>query len=128
MKIFYSFVLKIFLFKKLTTQNSKNATILATTMLAPVGVSYKKEAVIPTTKHKTESTAEQRTTVLKVLQRRIEVSDGKIIRLEISNVPIMRIPTTMVRAVSSAIIKLYTFALVPVAFAKFSSNVTAKIL
>ena len=114
--------------KKPIIQNNKNAIILAATILAPVGVSYKKDAVIPTTKHKTESTAEQTTTVLKVLQRRMEVREGKIISLDISYVPIIRMLTTMVRAVSSAIIKLYKFALVPVAFAKFSSNVTAKIL
>ena len=52
---------------------------------------------------------------------------GKIISEEISNAPIIFIPITIVVAVSAAMSILYAEAFVPVAFAKFSSNVTAKI-
>ena len=46
-------------------------------------------------------------TDLKDLQTRIDVSAGKIIKAEISNVPIILIPITIVNAVSTAIIMLY---------------------
>ena len=48
-----------------------------------------------------------------------------MIRLEISSVPIMRMPTTTVSAVSRAISMLKAPALTPVARAKASSKVTA---
>ena len=64
--------------------------------------------------------AEHITTVLNRLHIRIEVMAGKIIRLDMSREPIIFIPTVMVRAVRNAF--------VPVAFAKLSSKVTAKIL
>lgn len=79
---------------------------LTMTTLAPVGVENRKEAIRPTTKQETESTAEQSTTPLKLWNRRIELSAGKMIRLEMSRVPIMRMPTTMVTAVSAAMRRL----------------------
>ncbi len=42
--------------------------------------------------------------------------------------PIIRIPSTMVTAVKTAIKTLYQDTFTPVALAKFSSKVTAKIL
>ena len=53
---------------------------------------------------------------------------GKIINAEISREPTSFIASTITVAVIIAIIKLYLSALIPVALAKFSSNVTAKIL
>ena len=57
---------------------------------------------MPRRKHTTERTAEQITTLWKVWQRRIEVSAGKISRLEIRSAPIMRMPRTVVMAVKNA--------------------------
>ena len=57
----------------------------------------------------------------------MDVSAGKMIRLEIKSAPIIRIPRTIVTAVSTAISVLYIPALTPVAWAKVSSNVMAKI-
>ena len=102
--------------------------IFTVTMLAPVGVENTKEQRIPEKTQKTEMIAEETTTLLKLLQRRIAVSAGKIIKLEMSKEPIIRMPSTMVIAVKNANSILYHSALVPVAFAKFSSKVTAKIL
>ena len=51
----------------------------------------------------TETTAEQIVTDLKLLKILIEHSAGKMIRLEISILPISRIPITIVTAVSRAI-------------------------
>ena len=56
------------------------------------------------------------------------VSAGKIIRLEISIAPIMRIPSTMVTAVRTANRMWYQPTRTPVALAKFSSKVTANTL
>ena len=67
-------------------------------------------------------------TLRKLLQSRIAVSAGKMMRLEISIVPIILIPTTIVSAVRSAMSILYAFVFTPDAFAKSLSNVTAKIL
>ena len=64
----------------------------------------------------------------KVLHTRMDVSAGKMIRLEISSAPIMRIPRTMVTAVRTAIRVLYRLAFTPVASANVSSNVMANIL
>ena len=72
-------------------------------MLAPTGVLQRYDAVIPRKKHVTESIDDVIITLLKVLQTCIDVSAGKIIRLEIRSVPIILIPSTTVRAVSMAI-------------------------
>ena len=72
-------------------------------MLAPHGVSAAYEIIIPITNVTTEITAEQIVTLLKLLNTRIEHSAGKMIRLDISILPISRIPITIVTAVSRAI-------------------------
>ena len=84
-------------------ENAKNTIRFTATMLAPVGSSRANEQIMPITKHTTDITAEQIATDLKLLQRRMELSAGNIIRLEISRAPIMRIPRTTVTAVSTAI-------------------------
>ncbi len=48
-----------------------------------------------------------------VLHTRIDVSAGKMIRLEIKRAPIIRIPSTIVTAVSTAISVLYRLAFTP---------------
>ena len=82
---------------------------------------------MPAIKVATEIIAEHIVTERKLLNTLMEQSAGKMIRLDISILPIRRIPTTIVTAVSSAMSILYIFALVPVALAKFSSNVIANI-
>ena len=96
-------------------------------MLAPQGASKAYDIIIPTINVITDTTAELIVTERKLLNTRIEQSAGKIIRLEISILPISRIPITIVIAVSSAIIILYALTAPPVAFAKLSSKVMAKI-
>ena len=101
--------------------------MLTITTLAPEGSSKAYDAAMPSTKHTTDIIAEHTTTDLKLRQRRMLVSAGKMMRLDINSAPIMRIPSTTVTAVRTAIIVLYRSALVPVALAKVSSKVTANI-
>ena len=81
----------------------RKVKVFTQTMLAPHGVSATYEITIPARKVKIEIIPEQIVTDLKLLKTRIELSAGKIIRLEISILPISRIPITIVIAVSSAI-------------------------
>ena len=111
-----------------TTQNTMNNARFTRTTVAPVGVSKEKEIIIPAKKQNSETTTELIITERKLLKIRIEVRDGKIINAEISSVPIILIPITIVNAVKTAISILYAFVLTPVAFEKSSSKVTAKIL
>ena len=71
-------------------------------MHAPVGSEHTQESIMPTTKQATEITAELIVTARNLENTRIEESAGKIMRLEISSVPIMRMPMTTVTAVSIA--------------------------
>ena len=106
----------------------RKTAALTITTLAPVGVSHEYDTHIPTKKQQSESTPEQRITDLNFLQTLMEESAGKIISAEISRVPIILIPITIVRAVRSAIAVLKTPDLRPVALENVSSKVTAKIL
>lgn len=76
--------------------------IFTATTLAPLGSSRTYDAVMPKTKHKTASSAEQITVERKLLHTLIEVSAGKIIRLDMSSAPIILMPSTTVTAVSTA--------------------------
>ena len=83
---------------------------------------------MPFSAHKTESTAAQIVTLRKLLNIRIADSAGKITSAEISSEPTRFIANTMMTATMIAIKRLYRPAFVPVALAKSSSKVTAKIL
>ena len=83
-------------------QEITNKVRFAATTVAPTGVEKTKEIVKPAQKHTTEVMAEQITTPRKLLNRRMAVRAGKMIREEISMAPIIRIPSTMVRAVRMA--------------------------
>ena len=83
--------------------------------------------VSPTQKHTTEVTAAQRITPRKLLNSRMAVRAGKITSEEMSIAPIIRIPSTMVRAVRMASRVLQASTFNPVAREKLSSKVTAKI-
>jgi hypothetical protein len=101
---FITFPLHILLrVNALIAQKSKNAKILIITTLAPAGVAYKYEITIPMKKQMTATTPEQMVTVLNVLKILMDVRAGKMMRLEISKAPIMRIPNTIVSAVRMAI-------------------------
>lgn len=76
--------------------------MLTQTIAAPVGSSNLKEIIIPIIKQIKESTAELIVTDLKVLNTRIEVIAGKIIKLEIKRAPIILIPKTTVKEVQTA--------------------------
>ena len=78
---------------------------------------------MPEKKQITETIAEQIVTVLYFLKILIDVRAGKMIRLEISKAPIMRIPGTIVRAVNSAMSILCAAVFTPAAFANVSSKV-----
>ena len=77
--------------------------MLTMTTLAPEGSSNTYDAAMPSTKHTTEMTDEHTTTALKLRHRRMLVSAGKMMRLDIRSAPIMRMPRTTVTAVSTAI-------------------------
>ena len=131
-KIYYSSYLELFflvleLINSISQNTTKTAALTMTT-LAPVGVSHEYETHIPTKKQQSERIPEQRITDLNFLHTLIEESAGKMMSAEISSVPIILIPITIVSAVRSAITVLYTPVLSPVALEKVSSNVTAKIL
>ena len=81
----------------------KNTTTLTRTTLAPVGAAKRYDMVRPTKKQKTEINAEVRITERNLRHTRMEVNAGKMIKAEINKAPIIRIPKTMVIAVSNAI-------------------------
>ena len=85
-----------------TVKIAKTNTFTKTTV-APAGVSKTNDKKMPTTKQTTEDIADVTVTLLKLLQILIELSAGKIIRLEMRTVPMSFIPTTIVTAVKSAI-------------------------
>lgn len=98
-----------------------------TTTLAPGEVPKIKEAVSPKKKQTNAKMADEIITLLKLMNTRMELNAGKIINEEMSMVPMTRIPRTMVIAVSRATSILKKPTLTPVALAKFSSKVMAKI-
>lgn len=98
------------------------------TIVDPTGVPARIETKRPIVAHITDVKAEQIITALKLLNTRIADNAGKITKAEISREPTKFIAKTMIIAVIIAINKLYIFAFVPVAFVKFSSKVTEKIL
>ncbi len=84
-------------------------------MLAPAGVSSRYEAMVPTVKQKSDRPAAQSTTDLKLRHTRMAERAGKMMRLEMSSAPIIRMPSTTVIAVSTARRLLYSSVLVLVA-------------
>lgn len=110
------------------TEKNMNITKSAATIVEPTGVPAKIEIKSPETEQKTLTIAEQIITDLKLLKTRIAEIAGKITSALINREPTKFIARTMITAIIIAIARLYTSACVPTAFAKFSSNVTAKIL
>ncbi len=119
---------QVLFFSNLIVLNIRKAARFVTTTLAPAGIEKLYDMTIPAVKQIMDIIEEQIITNRKLFPIRMDVSAGNIIRLEIRSAPIMRIPTTIVAAVSSAISMLWSPEFIPVAFAKRSSKVTAKIL
>ncbi len=101
---------------------------LTITMVAPVGVSSRYEAISPTMKLMTERVAPAIVTFLKFLNMVWAESVGKMMRLEMSKAPTRRIPKTIRTEQRIAKIILRILVLMPMACANFSSKVRAKIL
>ena len=111
-----------------TMQKIKNTNIFAVTIVAPTGVPHRSDTKNPVPAQNTAVIAEQTITLLKLWNILIAVIDGNIISAEINNEPTRLIASTIIIAVITAIIRLYASVFIPVAFEKFSSNVTANIL
>ena len=109
-------------------ENIIKHTISTATIVAPTGVELSKAKTSPIEEHITLIIPELTTTALKFLNTLIDDKAGKITSAEISKDPTKFIANTTITAVITAINVLYTPDLIPVAVAKSSSNVTAKIL
>ena len=105
-----------------------NTKRFVVTIVEPTGVPAKIDTIIPKAAQTTEITAENTVTLRKFLKIRIEERAGKIISAVISKEPTKFIAKTIITAMETARIRLYVLAPFPVACAKFSSKVTAKIL
>ena len=117
-----------FLINMPTTEKRANNTIFIATIVEPTGVPASIETNIPIAAQVTAVTTEHIVTDLKVLSTRIADIAGKTTNAEINKAPTRFIARTITIAITEARIKLYNFALTPVADAKSSSKVTAKTL
>ena len=97
-------------------------------MVEPTGVSAIMAVSMPRTAQTSDIITEQIVTALKFLNTRIEDKAGNTTNAEINSAPTRFIANTMTTAIMTASIRLYSFALIPVAVAKSSSKVTVKIL
>ena len=109
-------------------KKAKNTIMSAATIVGPTGVPATIEVNNPVVAQNTEIIAELIVTDLNDLNILIALKAGKIINAEIKRDPTKFIAKTIITAVIIAINKLNRFAFTPVALAKFSSKVTAKIL
>ena len=98
------------------------------TMVGPTGVDASKETRIPKKEPATPKAAEHSTVDRKLRQKRIADRAGKMISAEIKRDPTRFMARTMITAVTTAISKWYREVRMPMARAKSSSKVTAKIL
>ncbi len=97
-------------------------------MVDPTGVPARMEITMPKKAQHTDKTAAHTVTDKKCLNNCMAHRAGKITKAEISKDPTKFMASTMITATIMAIKKLYSDVFMPVAFAKFSSKVTAKIL
>ncbi len=109
-------------------KNKIKQIISTSIIVAPTGVPAKIERIIPKKAHKTEIIPEQIITPLKLLKTRIAESAGNITSADTKSEPTKFIAITITMAIILASKMLSNPVFVPLAFAKFSSNVTAKIL
>ena len=106
----------------------KKAMISIETIVEPTGVPAKIDRIIPIKAQNTDRIAEHITTEQKDLYILIAEIAGKITNAEINKEPTKFIANTIMTAIMIAINRLYNSTFVPVALAKLSSKVTAKIL
>jgi hypothetical protein len=97
--------------------------MLITTILAPVGIPQTIENHIPRIKQSDEIIADSSIRFLKLFAIFLAITAGNITKLEISNVPIILMPSTTVKAVRKEIKNWYKLTLIPVALANDSSAV-----
>ena len=96
--------MKIPLLKTLLKIETTKANIILTeTIPAPVGILNSKDKIIPTTKQIADIIADIIISPLKLLEIFLAINAGKIIKLDINKVPIIRIPKTTVIAVKKEI-------------------------
>jgi hypothetical protein len=107
---------------------AKKPTISTATMVGPTGAPVAIEIKIPRAVQVIDTIAEHIVTAKKVLNTRIAVNAGNITSAEIRSAPTRFIANTITTAITTAMIKLYAFASIPVAVEKSSSNVTENIL
>ena len=106
----------------------KNATMSMATIVEPTGVPARIATRIPTSEQMTEMIAAATVTEKKLLNTRIAESAGNTTNAETSNAPTRFIARTMMTAMMMAMRRLNEVTFTPVARAKFSSKVIAKIL
>ena len=80
--------------------------MFAVTMVGPIGADIRSAVIIPNIAHTTDIIREEITTLLKLLNKRIEESAGKIIRAEMSREPTRFIASTIITAITIASIVL----------------------
>lgn len=102
--------------------------ISKTTIVEPTGVPETIATIRPVIAAITEITQEKIVTFLKLLNRYIEETGGKITRAEIKRVPTRFMERTITEAITDARIMFITFVFTPQAKEKFSSKVMANIL
>ena len=109
-----------------STQVIRKTAISAATIVDPTGVPVRMEISIPNTAQDTDNIAEQIVTLRKLRHTRMAEIGGKMIRAEISSEPTRFMASTIITAMITAMIRLYSFTFVPADRAKSSSKVTAK--
>ena len=112
----------------LAMKQMRNATMSAATIVEPTGVPARMAAMIPVSEQITEIVAAATVTVKKLLKTRMAESAGKTTSAETSKAPTRFMARTIIAAIMIAIRRLKKLTLTPVARAKFSSKVMAKIL
>ena len=98
------------------------------TIVEPTGVPARIATRIPTSEQMTEMIAAATVTEKKLLNTRIAESAGNTTNAETSNAPTRFMARTMMTAMMMAMRRLNEVTFTPVARAKFSSKVIAKIL
>ena len=98
------------------------------TIVEPTGVPAKMATRIPAREQTTEMTAAATVTVKKLLKTRIAESAGNTTSAETKSAPTRFIARTIMTAIIMAMSRLNKLTFTPVARAKFSSKVMAKIL
>ena len=100
----------------------------AATMVEPTGVPARMATRIPTNEQTTEIMAAATVTAKKLLNTRMAERAGNTTKADTSSAPTRFIASTIMTATTTAISRLKKAVFTPVAWAKFSSKVMAKIL